>query len=165
MSGSTFIKVSPLVLARRYAELELRGKVSVFELKWLHNNLIMWLRVLTVMQAELCLHNAKENATIQKLKPKDGFEEPSLEYMNTKVRLAKTRQARLHFLEIVERRKEEVKALIGSASLISRMTIGDIIGLLLDLDELVKSNDLVELRRHINNLIKAFTEEMLNGEM
>lgn len=133
----TFRFESPLITARRYAEKEIHGEATNGQIQWLHENILLWLRALVRIRQEVESHIAKDRIDLAPLKPPAG-RHPDQRYLDAKAECDKRTQKRLHFMQIVERRAEEVKAHLGSAN---RVMLGDIIEAFLDIEVLIQNED------------------------
>lgn len=137
-----FVSESPLRRARRYVDADLAGRASASELQWLHGNPVMWLRALECVQYDVEAHIAKNRRDLASLKPPGG-RNPSQEYLDAKAEVDRRSQGRIHFRRILETRKQEVVALLGT----SRPVItGDMIEVLLRIASLIEEDDVVSAR-------------------
>ncbi len=140
-SSPAFLRESPLATARRYVDRSLRGANSPAEIAWLHANPLMWLRALQGVHRDIQYHVGKDRAHLERLKPKPG-EQPSPAYIDAKAELETRAAARLHVMQIAERRIAEVKALIGPGPLPPYLTVGDLIEVFTDIAMLADGGDL-----------------------
>lgn len=141
MSTTAFITESPLRTARRYVDAELRGTARPADIAWLHANPLMWLRALQHVARDVQNHTAKRRTNLAQLKPKPG-EAPSVAYIEAKQEFETQNVARLHFAALVERRIDEVKAVIAPGPVPFYVTLGDLIEAFTDIATLADENDL-----------------------
>lgn len=139
-SESKWTQESPLATARRYAEADIGKRATSTETKWLYEHPLLWLRVLTVIKAEVEAHIAKSRRDLVDLKPPAGVN-PSQEYLRAKAEVDKRAQKRLHFTQLLNSRTEEVKALLGVHPL-DRLMMSDIVEVLMDIAELAEAGDM-----------------------
>lgn len=154
VADPTFRFESPLTTARRMAEQEIYGKASHSELAWLHEHVPLWLRALVRIRHEVESHIAKDRIDLAPLKPPAG-KNADQKYLDAKAEFDKRTQRRLHFMQIVERRTEEVKAMLGP---LDKLMLGDIIEAFLDIEVLIQNEE------HFDAASKAsFWADMLAG--
>jgi hypothetical protein len=139
-----FVPASSFTTARRYADVEIRNDITPNELVWLREHPLLWMRALIVMQREAENHIAKDRMDMNEHKPVNGEHDKATQaaWMRLKGQLDQRTKARLHFIQKVKARKDEVKALIGSDSAVDRMLVGDVIGDILEIAELARMGDL-----------------------
>lgn len=135
---------SPLAVARRYADADMRHQATPTELHWLHQHPLLWLRALVRMRHDTENHIAKDRLALTEKKPGPG--EAQHHWLRTKASLDRRTTARLHFIEKVKNRTEEVKALVGADSALDAMLVGDVIADLLSLAQLAQAGDLRAVR-------------------
>lgn len=136
-----FIAESGLRRARRYVDAELLGKSEPADLAWLHHNPLLWLRALQCIRLETQNHIAKQRASIDHLKPASG-KDPSQEYLDAKREVESKTTSRLHFIQLVERHIEEVKAIIGPQPFPRWLIVGDLIATFTEIAVLADSGEL-----------------------
>lgn len=141
---TTFLRESPLVTARRYVDAELAGKVATAHLTWLHEHPLMWLRALIQVKKDVQTHIAKARADIAHLKPTQGVSttrEQAHDWSIVRRRVETESLNRLHFIRIVEKRIDEVNALIGTEPF-DRTTTGEAVNAMLTLAQLASEDDM-----------------------
>lgn len=136
-----FVHESPLTTARRAAEADLTGKATPGEVQWLNDNPLLWLRSLIRIRAEVRNHIAKDRRSIANLKPAAGTH-PEGEYLRAKAELDQRSVGRLHFIQRVEGRIEDVKVIVGGRPLGDRMLIGDLVEIFASIADAVEDGDL-----------------------
>lgn len=136
-----FLAESPLKTARRYADMELKRQARPPEIEWLYAHPLMWLRALTRIGRDIENHIAKDRASIVHLKPKDGVA-AGPEYLTAKAAVDMRAGSRLHVAQLAKNRIEEVKAILGPEPAIGYVSIGHLIGLMLELAEMADEGDL-----------------------
>jgi hypothetical protein len=153
MSSTTFLRELPLVTARRYADAELSRKATPDQLAWLHAHPLLWLRALTQVRRDVENHIAKARAGIAHLKPAQGgpLAGEQMQAWSIARREVETESLRrLHFIRVVDKRKEEVKSLIGSNPF--DLSVGDAVDIMLKLAELAREDDMeavIDMATHL----------------
>lgn len=136
-----FIQESGLRRARRYVDADLRKEASTAELEWLYKNPLLWLRALQLVRYETHLHIAKDKRNLEPLKPMPG-ETPSNEFLLARRELEDKSRNRIHFLQLVNRHIEEVKALVGPQPIREWLIVGDLIAAFSEIAILADSGEL-----------------------
>lgn len=157
MGASGFVVGSPLIVIRRIAETEIYGRATPSEVAQLHASPLLWLRSLLVIRGEVESHIAKNQRDLAALKPPAGVH-PSAEYLEAKRGVDIRTQRRLHFLGIVTRRAEEVKALVGARP-IDQHIIGDVIEVLYRVSILAGAGE----ARQASDLAAYFARRLAGG--
>jgi hypothetical protein len=132
-----------LATARRLASADMKHQINLTEMTWLQDHKLLWLRALTVMQREAENHIAKDRMDMNAYKPTNGADATveQAEWIRLKGQLDQRTKHRLHFIQKVKARKEEVKGLIGAASAVELMLVGDVIAHMFDLADLAAAGE------------------------
>jgi hypothetical protein len=128
---------SPLRIARRHVNAELQGKQTPAELRWLFEHPVLWLRALQQTRYEVYSHIGKDRTNIAHLKPGPGTH-PSDEYLQAKRELDGRSAGRIHFMQVVDNRIQEVISIIGDNR---PVTTGELVSIFLELAQLIKEDD------------------------
>lgn len=140
MNSPTFITESPLRTARRFADAELARQATATEISWLYDHAFLWLRSLTSARHEIQQHIGKDRKSLARLKPPSG-QNPSKEYLDAKNACDKRSMGRMHALQLIERRIEEIKVLVGPDAA-SAPLLGDLVEVLLSISSLADAGEL-----------------------
>lgn len=133
---------SPLIEFRFVVEAELKQKATPAERKRLHDNPLLWLRVLIRLQHDVEDHIGKDNLRLSRMKPMPG-EQPSSEYLREKRACASRTLSRTHFLGLVKSRRSEVAALCGVHPI---PLVADVVDVLMRIMTLCNSGDVDGIR-------------------
>lgn len=136
-----FIAESPLATARRLADRDLKRAATAADLAWLHAHPLMWLRALQCISREIENHIAKDRAGVAHLKPGAGHS-PTREWLAAKAEVDARTGRRLHYQQLVQRRAEEVKAILGPEPAAGYVSVGDLIALMTELSLMADEGDL-----------------------
>lgn len=137
---TTFLAESPMKTARRMAEADLGNRATAAEVQWLHANPLLWLRALVRIARDVENTIAKSHLALAALKPPAGVH-PEPEYLEAKRAIDDRTLGRLHFKNIVDRRIEEVKAILGPGP-IDRLMLGDLVEVFVSISTLADAGDL-----------------------
>lgn len=135
-----FMKAGPYARARRVANLEMRGKATASEVQWLYDNPLMWLKALSRIKAETHRAITKSASDLNGMKPAAGTH-ASQEYLDVYRAWLEKRTVRFHFLGVIEEKMEEVKSLLGAEHFTARITVGDLLAVFIEFDELVDDDE------------------------
>lgn len=152
-----FLKASPFAMAKRYAIRECRGEATASEVTWLHEHPIIWVRALMRIHLDVKDHIAKSKIELEASKPKAGTNAGQL-YLNLRKEWMIKRTSRLHFQGILENKIEEVKAIVGSDHFAARITVGDLVMLLLEFIELVDDDEVHVVQAKAEYWVRRLTE-------
>lgn len=130
----------PMRTARRYADAELGSHATEEETKWLYAHKLLWLRALAQIRRDVESHIAKDRRSLEPLKPPAGTHASSV-YLRAKSAMEHRSIGRVHFLQVVDRRTEEVKSLLGPDPLDHRL-VGDMIQAFERIADAIETDDL-----------------------
>lgn len=125
---------SPLIEFRFIVEADLRQQASPEERRRLHENPVLWLKVLTRLQLDVEGHIGKDHLRLATMKPMPG-EQPSHEYIMEKKACSTRTSRRMHFLGIVKKRMNEVAAICGDQPV---PLVGDVVTILVKIIMLIE---------------------------
>lgn len=140
MGSTTFLKASPLREVRDACDADLLNTATASQVQLLYDNPLLWLKALTTVRRQIQNHIAKDRKHLAPRRPAAG-ETQSQEYLQAKFELDRRTAHRLHVIEKVDIRSQEVKALLGPGPL-SRMMVGDVVEVLVDIAQLADGGDL-----------------------
>jgi len=151
---------SPIVRARRYSNLHLRGKARPAEVQWLRAYPLLWLRVLVMTSQDVESHMGKDRLSLTAIKPKPGDGRQSTEWLAAKAEHDARHTERLRFLGKVKHHIEEVKSLIGTDSVTGpgAQMIGDVVEAWVKLAEMIEEGDYSAARDFANFWAKRWSE-------
>jgi hypothetical protein len=135
-----FLKAGPYAKARRIANLEIRGKATASEVQWLYENPLMWLRALSRINIDTQQALIKSQKDLNPLKPAAGTN-ASQEYLDLHRAWLDKRTDRYHFLGMAQEKIEEVKSLIGAEHFTAKITVGDLLAVFMEFDQLVDDDE------------------------
>ncbi len=147
---------TPYNIARRYAEADLRADATTAETCWLHAHPLIWLRILTSIRREVETHIAKDKRSLSEHKPA-AYEDQSV-WLRVKADYDSRARSRLHFLQKVKTRAEEVKSLISVEAAVDRMLVADVVEDLLDVAALAEQGDLDSIRQKSHALAAKWVD-------
>lgn len=141
------------------AELDIRDEATDAELDWLEDNPLMWLRALSRLETHYQARTGMDRMNLKRHIPLPG-QAPSVEYLNGLKELKRKQQYRLHLLEIIQTRREEVKSMIDDESIITLMTVGDLAEIMVQIREAAKVDDYEFIEKSANGMIKMIEKRM-----
>lgn len=133
------VRATPYNIARRAAPAEVKGYATTEDIDWLYAHPLLWLRALIALRRRVENHIAKDRLSMTAHKPGSGANQA--EWLRAKHRHDIRIRDRLHFLDLVKERIEEVKPSVGSERA-DRMIVGDVIADMLDLAQIADEGDL-----------------------
>lgn len=146
-------KGTPFGDAYNKAELDLRDEATDEELDWLEDNPLMWLRALSRLETHYQARTGMDKMSLKRLAPLPG-EVPSREYLAGVKELKRKQQYRMHLLEVIATRREEVKSMVDDESIITLMTVGDLLEMMLQLREYAQHDDFEHIESSVSGVIK-----------
>lgn len=141
------------------AELDLKDEATDAELDWLEDNLLMWLRALSRLETHYQARTGMDRMSLKRLMPMPG-EVISRDYLNAVKEFKRKQQYRLHLLEIIQTRREEVKSMIDDDSIITLMTIGDLAEIMTQIREAAKVDDYEFIEKSSSGILKMIERRM-----
>lgn len=159
----TFVSASPLIEARRIADMELRGTATGHQVAWLHRNLPLWLRALRHIKFDIEAEVAKDRLDLEPLKPPAGGL-PGDKYLAAKAQVAARTRARLDFTRAVDRRADEVKAKLGPQPAVGWMSAADMVDILVSIAASATAGDLDDAAAQANYWADRWARQLLDDE-
>lgn len=157
MTESEEFTKEPLIkTVRRAAEVELSGKASSSDVQVLYDNPLMWLRALSMIRREINYHIAKDRLSLVEYKPVAGTH-ASDEYLKMKAEVDERSRRRLHFQNIVEKRLEDAKSILGP-NIAEQLIVGDLVLMLVDIVNDANHDDIEAIIDRANFWIKKLTD-------
>jgi len=145
---------SLLIRARFLAEAELKYKATIEEQRWLHEHPLLWLRVLIQLQTTVESHIAKDRLTLSSMKPARG-EQASQRYLDEKIASDERIARRIHFINLVKRRKNEVIVLCGPNPV---PLLGDVIAVMTKIMMLIDNGNSASARDFAHTCVQKWTD-------
>lgn len=147
------MRESSIIQFRSIAEAELKHQATPEEHRRLHDNPILWLRVLIGLQHDVEGHIGKDHLRLSSMKPMPG-EAVSQEYLREKHACDERTVRRMHFLGIVKKRRIEVRALCGDQPV---PLVGDVIDVLTKITMLIDDNSISSARKLANTYVEKWS--------
>lgn len=148
-------------------EREIRDEATDEEMDWLEDHPVMWLRALSWYERIIQSHTGMEKMHLEKLKPVTG-QPPSAEFLAARRRLKYNQQIRHHIQEMIYMTREEVKSMVDPDSIITMMTVGDLLELMVQIRMYAQQDefDMIEKSCHgvIGKIQKKVKEDDAAGE-
>lgn len=143
MSEQPFIRRPPWRLWCDLVANEVRGTASIEDARDLRDrdNLIAWMRALNQIRSDAQAHDADSRARLRAISPMPGTT-ASAHYLEQKREFDRRHAGRLKFIRGVEARIEECRHLLHVAGLDWRLTVGDLLGTLARIEELLMRDDI-----------------------
>jgi len=133
-------------------EKEIRDKATDEEVDWLEDHPIMWLRALSWYERVIQSHTGMERMNLEKLKPNPGTG-PTQEFLKARRSLRCKMQTRHHIQELIVMTRQEVTSMIDDDSVITMMTVGDLVELMTQIREAAKIDDFEQVEKTCHGVI------------
>lgn len=140
MEQVTFIKASPLREVREAADADIVHRATTQQVQLLYENPLLWLRALLQIRRQIQNHIAKDRRQLGARKPSPG-EIATAEYLAAKAGMDERTARRLHVIELVNGRLEDVKVILGPTPP-DPMIVGDVIEAFTDIAQLADGGEL-----------------------
>jgi hypothetical protein len=131
---------SPLGLARRAADKELRGLETLEEHKYLTDNPILWLRALNHLRNDVQHRTQLKRVDLLKVKPSpNATHQQQQQYVKARYRTDLENAKRAEFTRRIDRKLEEVKLFFGTERM---YVLGDFINVLALIAQFADDDDI-----------------------
>lgn len=137
LPANAFLARPPLKIARDFATKELADRASPSEIAWLYEHRVLWLRALHQRRNNLDTAIAQARLSLAALRPALNAQ-PSAAYLARKRQVDAENRGRLHFINQIKLRMDEVSTLCG----VQRVFLnGDMVSTMVRLAQLIEDDD------------------------
>jgi hypothetical protein len=142
--SEVFVRRPPWRLWCELVAREVRGDASPEDAAEVRrqDNLIAWMRALNQLKCDTEAHDGDARLRLKSLAPTKPGEPPSEHYLGQKREFEWRHAGRVKFMRGVAARIEECRHLLHAAGIDWRLTVGDLLGSLLRIEELLMRDDI-----------------------
>jgi hypothetical protein len=138
-----------LSTAYTYTDLDLQKQATEEQINWLRTRPVLWYRCLR--SRKILIERTVHTARLQLASRAPKGTPPSVDYLKAKAAHDETRSRRKHMLTRIDSKISDVLYVLNAQTLADVTTKGDIIGLLVNIDYLVKTGKYDVVKEVVQN--------------